>query len=780
MGQRLFHALLLTCAAALTLPGVAFGRMPAPAAPAVAQDRAEGGEIIGRVIDAMTGAPVANAYVRLLELGRNELSHQDGAFHFSSLSPRTYTVLAQRIGYAPVERRIEVADGETLPVVLEMTPSALEVPGIVVTGTGRERGTGETFRPTTVVGEAELRRRLESSVTATIAHVPGISQRYNGPVATQPVVRGMGGDRVLVLEDGQRTGDLATSGADHALTIDPVTAQRIEVVRGPAGLMYGSNALGGVINVVREEVPRSLPESVTGSAGLQAESVNEGIGAGAAIVIPHGGLAIRGELSGRFAGDTGTPLGDLPSSDTRGYGGALGASWIASWGFLGAAYRDFDSRYGVPSEFRGELIPGAHPEGVRIDSRRRSGRVEAGHLLGFGPISSISLDANLVYYEHRELEGAGEDMTAGASFNNLFGGGNLVIRHEHELDPVFTEGAIGFYASGRDLDTGGGFTGSRDASATSLATYLYEELAVSRFRLQMGGRYDWTRVTPNDLSPIRTATREVPVRERTFGAISGSVAGLVEIRPDIVGGASVARAFRTPSVEELFSDGPHLADYSYNIGSPELEPEIGVGADLFVRISRPTFHAEVTLFRNWLTNYIHYAPTGELDPRLRRFPVFEARGADAVFTGAETGVQWEATRGLVLEGALSGVRATRRDTGEPLPAIPPINGFVGARYETDRFFLTGGMNGARGQNRVPDPLPAEEGGEEIVLERPTPAHALLNVGGGVRWLIRGRLNTITLQVDNLADTVWRDHLSRIKEVAPQPGRNIQLLYRVQF
>src|SRR5690606_11183563 len=134
---------------------------------------------------------------------------------------------------------------------------------------------------------------------ATIAHVPGISQRYNGPAASQPVIRGMGGDRVLVLEDGQRTGDLSTTAADHAVSIDPVTAQRVEVVRGPAGLMYGSNALGGVINVVREEVPRTLPESVAGTVALQAESVNQGVSGGTAIVVPHGGLALRGELSAR-------------------------------------------------------------------------------------------------------------------------------------------------------------------------------------------------------------------------------------------------------------------------------------------------------------------------------------------------------------------------------------------------------------------------------------------------------------------------------------------------
>jgi iron complex outermembrane recepter protein len=740
------------------------------------------GSIVGQVVDAATGEPVANAYVRLREIGRNELSHADGAFHFLQVAARSYTVVAQRIGYAPIERRVTVQPNETTELTLEMIPSAIEVAGIVVTGTGRERGAGEAFRPTTVVGEAELRRRLEASLAATIEHVPGISQQYNGPAAAQPVIRGLGGDRVLVLEDGQRTGDLSTTAADHAVMIDPFTARRVEIVRGPAGLMYGGNALGGVINVVREEVPKTLPETIAGAIGLQAESVSRGYAGGASLLVPHGSLALRAEISGRTAGDTRTPLGPLPETDIASYGGSIGLSRIASWGYLGAAYRHNDLTYGVPGQFQGEVIPGAHPDGVEIETIRHGGRAEIGHVLGFGPIGSFSFDANVVHYKHREIEGRvnGREVV-GATFDNLFGSANLLVRHEHELDPIFTEGAFGIYGSARDLRTSGGFTGSRDASVTTLAAYVFEELAADPVRLQVGGRYDWTRLTPNDLTPIRTDTREVPVRERVFGAISASVGALVEPWPGWIVGLSLARAFRTPSVEELFSDGPHLADYSYDIGSPDLEPEIGLGSDLFLRVTRPRLHGEVSVFRNVLSDYIHYVPTGELDPRFRRFPVFEARAADAVFTGMDFGLQWEPIRRVVIEGTAAIVRGTRRDGDDPLPAIPPLNGSLGARYETDGYFASLSWQGAGAQNRVPRPIdsPVADGGT-IELERPTPGYDLVNLSLGVRRQIAGRLHTLTLQVDNALDEVWRDHLSRVKEVAPQPGRNIQLLYRVLF
>jgi iron complex outermembrane recepter protein len=786
MRQRVVQFCVTLCVAVMLSPLAVAAQTTASSATApeaslpIPDDQA--GAVVGVVRDAETREPIANAYMRIRELGRNELSHADGSFHFLRLAPRSYTVVAQRIGYAPVEQRVRVVPGETTRIVVEMTPSALEVSGIVVTGTGRERGLGETYQATTVVGDAELRRRLESSLAATIAHVPGISQQYNGPAASQPVIRGMGGDRVLVLEDGQRTGDLAATAADHAVTIEPLTAKRIEIVRGPAGLLYGSNALGGVINVVREEVPRTLPEAFSGSFNLQGETVNRGMSAGGAVLFPVGHLALRAELSGRSAGDTRTPLGMLPSTDLRGVSGSVGGSWITSWGFAGASFRDYSLDYGVPGEFGGELIPGAHPGGVEIETRRRMGRVEAGHLIGAGPFSALTLDANLVHYQHDEIEARIEGRPIlGARFDNLFGSLNLLARHEHEADQLRIEGAIGMWAFARDNRASGGFTGSRSARSYSFAGYAYEELGFGAWRLQLGARYDWTRITPMTLAPIMLRGREIPVRERDYGALSGSAAALLEVRPGWIMGLSAARAFRTPSVEELYSDGPHLGDFSYDIGNPELEPEVGLGAELFLRGALPRLQLQASVFHNALRNYIYHQPTGEIDPRFHRFPVFEARGTDARFFGAEAGAQWEPLRHLVLDGNLSWVRATRSETGEALPAIPPLGGGVRLRYDRPRYFVSLGFDAARAQDRVAPPIPDPIGsGEPMVPERPTPGYGLLHSGAGLRWSERARFHTLTLSVDNLTDAVWRDHLSRIKDVAPQPGRNVRLLYRVQF
>jgi iron complex outermembrane receptor protein len=724
------------------------------------------GSLHGVVVDEASRAPIAGATVRIRELGRGESSHADGAFHFDRVAAGSYTLVVERIGYATLQRPVRVTPGDTAAVTLPVTPSALQVGGIVVTGTGGERGAGETYRPTTTVGGAELRRRLGTTVSATLAGEAGVAQRYNGPGASQPVIRGLGGDRVLVLEDGARTGDIAGSAADHGVMVEPLTAERMEVVRGPASLLYGSNALGGVVNVIREEVPRSLPDRLTGAASVQGESASRGIASGGSLLGAAGPWALRAELSGRRSGDTRTPLGDLPSTGLDAYGAGVGASRVGAGGFAGVAVRDYATRYGVPGTFAGTTIPGAHVGGVEVDVRRTAARGEVALLRGWGPFSSLEADANVVRFRQHEMERASDGREfVGTTFLQRLGTASLVARHAHE-GGVRSRGAVGVWGFGKDLQVGGLSSGSRSARQWSLAGFAYEELGRGPFRVELGARYDWTRITPDDSRPVGG----VPVGTRDFGAASGSAAAVLLLGGGWQAGARVARSFRTPSIEELFSRGPHLAAYSYEIGNPGLRPETGIGTDLFVRLARPRLRAEATVFRNDIRRFIHYAPTGEMDPRFGRYPVYRARGDDAVFAGAEASLQWEPVRSWAVEATGSYVRADRDGAAgrEPLPAIPPAQGRLRVRRDVPRWFAEAGVEGAAAQRRV---------GE---FEQPTDGYLLLNAGAGVRWERGGRLHSVTLQGDNLTDAVWRDHLSRVRAVAPQPGINLRLLYRLDF
>ncbi|HST62840.1 MAG TPA: TonB-dependent receptor [Longimicrobium sp.] len=775
-GKEIRRALFTAALALAVLPAsvdaqasVARASIDVPAARAAAT-----GALHGRVTDGSTGQPVAGATVRIREVGRRDVSHADGAFHFDGLPAGSYTVAAERIGYAPAQQTVRVVDGLTANLALSLAPSALQLSAVVATGTGRERGGQETYRPTIVVGGAELRRQLGATVTATVAGEPGIAMRYNGPAASQPIIRGLGGDRVLVLEDGQRTGDIAGSAADHGVMVEPLTAERIEVVRGPAGLLYGSNALGGVINVIREEVPRSRPDRLSGALSLQGESASQGFAGGASLLGGLGGWALRGEASARRAGDTRTPLGDLPSTDLRGYSVGASASRVGAGGFAGLAVRDYAMEHGVPGTFGGVDIAGAHQGGVELEVRRTAVRGQAAYLDRVGPFGSIEADLNLVRFRHHEMErGTDGSQFVGTSFLQHTGTMNLVGRHRHE-GTFRNEGAVGLWAFGKDLEVGGLATGSRSARQWSLAGFIYEEVSRGRWGLELGARYDWTRIVPEDDRPVAG----ISVGTRDFGAFSGSAATVYRLGGGWQAGARLARSFRTPSIEELYSRGPHLAAYSYEIGNPQIDPETGLGADVFVRVARPGVEGELTAYRNRIDGFIYYRPTGALDPRFGRYPVYQARGDDARFTGMEGRIQVEPLRAWVVEATGSYVRGDLRGEGgwDPLPAIPPAHGALRIRRDVPRWFAEAGVESGARQDRV-YPGTAPDG---TPLEPPTAGYTLLNASAGVRWDARGALHTLTLSADNLTDAVWRDHLSRIRAVAPQPGLNLRLLYRVDF
>ncbi len=747
------------------------------------------------VRDAGSGAPLPGATVRLRGQDRVGVTGAEGRLDLHALIPRPYTLHVERLGYMPRELEVEVEAGVSAEVGIDLVRSPIEMPGLVVTATGRERGLGEVYRPTTSLSGLELQRALSSSVPATLRSVPGFAMQYNGPAAARPTIRGMGGDRVLVLEDGHRTGDLYQTASDHGVMVEPLSAERMEVVRGPAGLLYGSNALGGVVNVIRNDVPRYRPAFLEGTFRTQLESVNAGVAGGVGVTGPLGPLAYRVEGTARRAGDSRTPLGDLPRTQLTALNASVGASWVGDGGFAGLAVRRYEGGYGVPGEFAGELIPGGHPGGVDIDVARTSARFRGAFrrpVLGF--FSSLEADAHLTHYLHDEIEGLiGGEVALGARFEQRSMGANLTAHHEHRLHDhpdgtLRAEGAVGFSFDRRELGAGGAQPGARSGVEWAAAVFAYEEFSRGPLRVQLGGRYDHRHVFPTstDSIVVRTEARRVakPVTARTFHALSGSLAVLRDLGEEWTVGVGVARAFRTPTLEELYSGGPHLADFSYDIGSPDIDPETGLGMDLFVRGHRPDLAMEVAVFVNRVSGYIGYRPTGEtirvfregVPPR--ETPVFEARAEDALFAGAEGRVQWVVAGDLVLDATASWTRAERRPDRDPLPFIPPLSGQVELRFEGDRLFASLGSDWAAAQRRVPAPI--EVGTSLERPQEPTRGHALWKGGIGYRHTSGSLHHTLSLETRNLTDRAWRDHLSRIKDIAPQPGRNVQLTYRVHF
>jgi iron complex outermembrane receptor protein len=395
--------------------------------------------------------------------------------------------------------------------------------------------------------------------------------------------------------------------------------------------------------------------------------------------------------------------------------------------------------------------------------------------------SRISLDGGFTHFRLSELEQSG---AVGTEFFQDLVQSDLVARHGAS-GPVL-EGALGLRGQYRDIVTGGSLRTPSTYDYT-LAGFAIEELGREAFRVQVGLRYDWARYVPRDTTSFVSAGGErIPVRPREFGSVSGSIGILWSPSEALRLGASAARAYRTPDFNELFSNGPHLAANSFDVGDPSLGQETGLGFDAFVRLNASRLRGEVAVFRNRLSDYIFPSSRGraELGTQGGR-PRFQYTNEDALFSGVEGELEATPTPSVHVDvgGSLVRARFTAERASIPIfgetdttfvaaseypPLIPPPQGRVGVRMDHPGNFIGAGVKIIGRQDRLGD------------FETVTPGYALTDFNAGVRLVRGATLHTITLRVDNLFDREYRDHMSRTKEIMPGAGRNLSLLYRLVF
>ena len=731
------------------------------------------GSIQGVVIDATTKSPVAAARVLLVGAHQEELSHADGKFHFDRVHPGRHTIRIERLGYSTTEQTAQVAAGQRVLISFSLAPSAIEVAPLLVTGTLTRRRADELLSSNTAMHGQQLDRNAEATVAAMVESQPGVSVASIGPATARPIIRGLGGDRILLLEDGQRTGDMSATSGDHAVAIEPLTASQIEVVRGPMSLLYGSSAMGGVVNVVKHDIPESIPEHLYGQFSLEAASAQPGVAAGGSVISRVGPVAARLEGSGRAAGDLHTPIGTLQNTDLNTYNGAIGIGGGGEWGHAGGSYRFYQNQYGIPGGF-----VGGHEEGVTIDMRRHTLRGETEFHREESMLSSFKLTAIGTDYHHTEVE---NDGAVGTIFDQLTTSLEAAARIEPEDSDVTA--AFGVRGQYRDMQTGGSLRTPSTRDYT-LAGYAISEFGSGSTRFQAGARYDWARYEPQEESFVFVGGMFVPTRPRSFGSFSGSVGVLHELTGKTRIGASVSRAYRTPDFNELYSNGPHLAANSYDVGDPDIDQETGVGGDIFLRRSGEHVRYEAAAFIMHLHNYIFPSSRGRAEVgRAGERPRFQYTNEDAQFIGGEGQISVQLASHWSAEASASYVQArftngrdsipvfTPTDTffvaaSKNPPLIPPLNGRAALRYQQGRRSAGAEVKWAADATRLGD------------FETETKGYAVLNLDAGIQLLIGGRLHSVTARIDNVFDTEYRNHLSRIKDLMAQPGRNFAVLYRV--
>lgn len=652
---------------------------------------------------------------------------------------------------------------------------------IVVTGIRRRAQ--DVLGGVSVLDKAELNRSVQPSIGETLANLPGVSSTSFGPKAAAPVLRGLQGERIRVLTDGIGTLDMSTLGPDHEVAINPITAQRIEVLRGPAALLFGSSAIGGVVNVIDARIPRTVPAGAIGFDGfaLFGTAANERAINGS-VNVPIGGhfvlhadgnydktddLKIGGHVLSKELRQEALASGDpdiealadlkgtLPHSRSRTTEGALGVAYIDGDLNLGVSVTRHTARYQVPIRY--ELEPGAEPEQPTLTPHqtRFDARAEI-PIRGF--FSQIRARGGYSKYWHNELEADGE---IGSHFTSKGGEGRLELIQSEKSGWGGTSG-VQYLNRNAAIEGEEVFLPASRQKQSGLFTL--QTLVSGPFRFEGGARVEFSHLTAKANEQIET-----DAHSRRFTALSGSLGAQYELSPGWRAGLSLSHSERAPAVDELFANGPHGGSETFEVGDPTLAKEKSNAAEISLHGVTGLLHLTANLYYERFSNFIFQSDTGETDDE--GLPIFQFSQGKAIYYGFELqgdgklgtlgGIDWG------TEFQADAVRATVRNFG-PAPLIPP-------------FRLLGAITGARGpfDGRV-EVERAFAHNRTAPNETDTPGYTMVNASLDWHPIETNPALTLSLVGNNLFDVDARRSTSILKDFAPLAGRDIRLSARLNF
>ena len=421
---------------------------------------AQGSALTGKVTRAGAAEPMGGAAVVIEELRREARTADDGSYRFDNLAPGNYHVSVRAEGYS--SRRTEVTIG-TGPATLDLEVDLDLHFAEVLSVSPNPRPQFESYQPTSVLSADDLARQLQDTIGATLQSEPGVSMRSLGPGPARPVIRGLDGDRVLVLQDGQRMGDLSSQSGDHGVPVNPASAQRIEVVRGPATLLYGANAIGGLVNVVTDQIPTEKVTTPTGSFTFNLGSNNTAAGGAGDVHVGNGRFALHLGGGGQRSESYHTPDGEVENSQSRSGFVNVGGGWTGERQYAGVSYGYDDTKYGVPVLEEGSisLTPKRHAFSARAGGQGLS-----------GAFTSYRATLGVRRYTHAELEGD----EVGTEFKNNTVEGEVMVSHR---PAGRLSGSVGGWFLNRDFSAEGAEALSPPVDQRGFAAFLYEEVDVA-------------------------------------------------------------------------------------------------------------------------------------------------------------------------------------------------------------------------------------------------------------------------------------------------------------
>ena len=703
------------------------------------------GTVSGKVVFDSDSHLLHQVSIKIAGLNRSTVTDDGGNYTFANVPAGRYTIVAHQEGFGDSTKTVTIADGSTATVDFQLQLTGIKE-NVTVTASGTEQSTFEAIASVSTVNSNQITERAAVGIGEVLDGEPGVSKRSFGPGNSRPVIRGFDGDRVLVSTDGVRTGSLGSQSGDHSEPVDVLAAERIEVVKGPATLLYGSNAIGGVVNSISGHDEGAHPGLRGYLSGIGGTNNSQGAGSGG-LEYGRNNWMFWGNGTGQRTSDykAGGDFGKVQNTFTRSASGSVGFGYFGKKAFFNSTFSYYQNRYGIPLDFND---PAAELRSLRMWRNDIKFNFGLTSLDSF--ISGAKFTVDFSNYRHQELVEA----VVGTTFRNKV----------YSYRGVFEQkqygklgGRFGFEGFGRNYQTAGSeVLVNGPVKQDSFSAFALEELKYERVSFQFGGRLENNRYKPTDRSLVK----------RDFTGISAAAGMRVGLWD---GGAFVtnfSHSYRAPALEELYNNGPHDGTLSFEVGNSALKAEQSNAIDTAIRHQKGRVKAEANFFYYDIKNFVFLAPTGVNDVG-SGLEIAKYLQGNSRFTGTELSIDVNAYKYLNILAGLDYVNAELK-TGQPLPRIAPLRGRLGLDLHYEGLSVRPELVAVGAQNRL------------FTNETRTDGYNVFNIATSYIIPRQHYANIFSVNAYNLGNKLFYNHISFIKDISPEIGRGVRFSYTIRF
>ncbi len=703
------------------------------------------GKISGTVHLGTEDTVLHQVSVQIVEIKRTTVTDQSGHFEFANVPPGTYTIKAHQEGFADALKKVDVTATGPATADFQLRIAGLKEE-VTISGSGTAESAFESIASVNTMNSTEITSRAAVGLGDVLNNEAGVTKRTGGAGNSRPVIRGFDGDRVKVASDGIGVGSLASQSGDHSEPVDTLAVERIEVVKGPATLLYGSSAIGGVVNAISGHDEGAHPgtrgyfSTIGGTNGGQA-AANGGIeyGKDKWMFWANAGHQRTGDYK------AGGNFGKVRNTFTNNTTGAIGFGYFAKKAYFDADYSYYQSKYGIPFDF---FDPNSELRSLRV------WRGDAKFNFGYNDpnlfVTSSKFTIDLSNYRHQELA----NNVVGTTFRNKVNSFRGIFE-EKKVGKL--SGRFGVEGYGRTFSTvGAEILIDGPVKQNAFSVFGLEELNFERVTFQFGGRIENNRYNPSNPALL----------DRSFTGLSAAAGAKFKLWTGGLFVANFSHGYRAAALEELYNHGPHDGSLLFEVGNPNLKPEVSNGIDLSLRHQNTRFKAEANFFRYGFKDFVFLAPRGIFDPRSGlEFADYLQR--DSRFMGTELSVDVTANKYLNVLAGLDYVNAQLK-TGQPLPRIAPLRAHVGLDVHKGNLSVRPEFVAVGRQDRI------------FTNETPTAGYGTANLTASYVIPTKHAAHVFSINAFNLNNKLYYNHISFIKEISPEIGRGIRFSYTIRF